>query len=69
MLQAARRSNTSALEYNICCLFVRYMHLPCQVIAVLLVEFAEEVVFIIVRIDAEADGLINESSTGSNLSC
>lgn len=45
------------------------MHLPCQVIAVLLVEFAEEVVFIIVRIDAEADGLINESSTGSNLSC
>lgn len=66
--QVARRSNTSALEYNVCRLFVRDTYIPLQVEAVLIVEFADEFVTTIVRIDAEADGLINESSTGSSLS-
>ena len=65
--QVTRRSNTSELEYRVCCLFVRNIHGPRQGVAVLGVEFAEELVLVI-RVDAEADGLINESSTSSNFS-
>jgi len=43
----------------VCCLFVRNLHGPVQNVPVPGVEFAEEVAIDIVRIDAEADGLIN----------
>jgi len=66
--QVRRRSNTSALEYKVCCLFVRDIHCPLQGVPVLLVEFAEEFAVITERVDAEADSLINEPSTSFNFS-
>lgn len=60
---------TSALEYKVCCFFVRDLHFPGQGVAGLLVEFADGLVSRVVRVDAEADSLINEWSMLSNPSC
>ena len=59
ILRVGRRSNTSALMYTVCRLFVRDLHGPVQNVPVLTVDFAEEFAIGIVRVDAEADGLIN----------
>ena len=53
--------------YTVCRLFVRDLHGPVQNVPVLAVDFAEEFAIGIVRVDAEADGLINVLSTKCNL--
>ena len=68
ILRVGRWSNTSALVYTVCRLFVRDLHGPVQNVPILAVDFAEEFAIGIVRVDAEADGLINVLSTTCNLS-
>ena len=63
-----KRLSTSTLVYTVCRLLVRDLHGPAQNVPVLAVDFAEEFAIGIVRVNAEADGLINVLSTTCNLS-